>query len=371
MEKNAAKLLKKYLSGQCTPEEKAIVEDWYVQFPYQRNSPSAEQIAASHEEVIGRLNLQKTKTFPFLKPLLVAASLLVCIGFGLIFFNRKADTPVVLAKKELKDVLPGGNKATLTLADGTVVDLDQALNGEISKQNGIIIRKTENGQLEYVVQDSPDAVSGTNTIATPRGGQYQVSLPDGTKVWLNAASSLKYPYPFDKNERLVELKGEAYFEVAKDQRRPFRVNTIHQTVEVLGTHFNVNAYADEPTLKTTLLEGSVKIEAGDNQVLLKPGQQAKLSTSNEQLVIDKSIDADQTIAWKNEVFAFNNEDIKSVMRQISRWYDIDVVYKGKITTEKYFGEIPRNTNLAEVFKILELNHIRVEVSGKTMTIIGD
>lgn len=184
-------------------------------------------------------------------------------------------------------------------------------------------------------------------------------------------SSLKYPYPFDKNERLVELKGEAYFEVAKDQRRPFRVNTIHQTVEVLGTHFNVNAYADEPTLKTTLLEGSVKIEAGDNQVLLKPGQQAKLSTSNEQLVIDKSIDADQTIAWKNEVFAFNNEDIKSVMRQISRWYDIDVVYKGKITTEKYFGEIPRNTNLAEVFKILELNHIRVEVSGKTMTIIGD
>lgn len=371
MEKNASKLLKKYLDGHCTPEEKAIVEDWYVQFPYQRNSPNAEQIAASHDEVMGRLKLHQTKTFSFLKPLLVAASVLVCIGLGFIFLNRNSDKPLTIAKTELKDVLPGGNKATLTLADGTVVDLDQALNGEIAEQNGIIIRKTENGQLEYVVQDSPNAVSGTNTIATPRGGQYQVSLPDGTKVWLNAATSLKYPYPFDKNERMVELKGEAYFEVAKDQLRPFRVKTTHQTVEVLGTHFNINAYTDEPALKTTLLEGSVKVEAGAHQVFLKPGQQAKLSATNEQLVVDKTIDAEQSIAWKNDVFAFNNEDLKSVMRQISRWYDIDVVYKGKITTEKYFGEIPRNTNLSEVFKILELNHIRVEISGKTMTIIGD
>jgi len=371
MENNAAKLLKKYLSGQCTPEEKALVEDWYLQLPFQRKSPNAEQIAASHEEIGGRLNLHQTKTFSYLRPTLVAASLLVCVGLGFVFLNQKSKTSSTFAKTELKDVLPGSNKATLTLADGSVVDLDHAVNGELAKQNGIVIRKTENGQLEYVVQDNPNAVSGTNTIATPRGGQYKVRLPDGTMVWLNAASSLKYPYPFDKNERLVELRGEAYFEVAKDHHRPFRVNAIHQTVEVLGTHFNINAYIDEPALKTTLLEGSVKVKAGNSQVFLRPGEQSKLNAINEQLVIDKNIDAEQSIAWKNEVFAFNNEDIKSVMRQISRWYDIDVIYRGKITTEKYFGEIPRNTNLSEVFKILELNHVQVEISGKTLTIIGN
>ncbi len=372
MEKNASKLLKKYLSGQCTPEEKAIVEDWYLQLPFQKNAPVAERIEAGHDEVLERLKQRpKTKSIGYLKHIAVAASILLCVGLGLVLFNRKIEPVAGLAKKKLEDVLPGGNKATLTLADGSVVDLDKALNGEITKQNGIVIRKTENGQLEYVIQDNPDAVSGTNTIATPRGGQYQVTLPDGTKVWLNAASSLTYPYPFAKNERLVELQGEAYFEVAKDRQRPFRVVANHQTVEVLGTHFNINAYNDEPILKTTLLEGAVKVKTEGSEVRLKPGEQAKFNAANAQLVVDKNIDADQYVAWKNEVFSFNNEDLKSVMRQISRWYDIDVVYKGKITTEKYFGEIPRSANLSEVFKILELNHINVEVAGKTMTISGN
>lgn len=372
MEKNAAELLKKYLSGQCTPEEKAMVEDWYLQLPFQKKAPAAEQIEASHDEVLDRLKQRpKTRGIGYLKHIAVAASILLCVGLGFVLFNRKIEPVAGLAKKKLEDVLPGGNKATLTLADGSVVDLDKALNGEITKQNGIVIRKTENGQLEYIIQDDPDAVSGTNTIATPRGGQYQVSLPDGTKVWLNAASSLKYPYPFAKNERLVELQGEAYFEVAKDRQRPFKVRANQQTVEVLGTHFNINAYTDEPMQKTTLLEGAVKVVAGGNEVRLKPGEQAKFNAASTELMVDKNIDPDQYIAWKNEVFAFNNEDLKSVMRQISRWYDIDVAYKGKITTEKYFGEIPRSANLAEVFKILELNHVHVQVSGKTMTITGN
>ncbi|WAC39000.1 FecR family protein [Pedobacter sp. SL55] len=372
MEKNAAKLLKKYLSGDCTPEEKAIVEDWYLQLPFQKKAPNAEQVEASHDEVLGRLKLRpKTRNIGYLKPIAVAASILLCVGLGFILFNREIAPTATLAKRKLEEVLPGGNKATLTLADGSVIDLDKALNGEITKLNGIIIRKKEDGQLEYIIQDNPGAASGTNTIATPRGGQYQVSLPDGTKVWLNAASSLTYPYPFAKNERSVELQGEAYFEVAKDRQRPFKVKASQQIIEVLGTHFNVNAYNDEPTQKTTLLEGAVKVAAGGTEVKLKPGEQAKFSAVNTQLVVDKNIDPDQYVAWKNEVFAFNNEDLKSVMRQISRWYDIDVVYKGKITTEKYFGEIPRSANLSEVFKILELNHVHVQISGKTMTITGD
>jgi len=372
MEKNAAKLLEKYRSGQCTPDEKAMVEDWYLQLPFQKMAPNAEQIETSHDEVFGRLKLvSKVKSIGYLKHIAVAASVLLCIGLGLVLFNRKVETVGKLAKKELEDVLPGGNKATLTLADGSVIDLDQALTGEISKQNGIVIRKTEDGRLEYIIKDTPDALSGSNTITTPRGGQYQVSLPDGTKVWLNAASSLKYPYRFAKNERFVELQGEAYFEVAKDRERPFKVRANQQMVEVLGTNFNVNAYNDEPMQKITLLEGAVKIAVGGSEVKLKPGDQAKFNAANAQLEVDKNIDPEQYVAWKSDVFAFNNEDLKSIMRQISRWYDIDVVYKGKITTEKYFGEIPRSANLSEVFKILELNHVHVQIVGKTMTITGN
>ncbi|WP_246076933.1 FecR family protein [Pedobacter ureilyticus] len=372
MEKNAANLLKKYLSGQCTPEEKAIVEDWYLQLPFQKNAPTTEQIEASHEEVLGRLNPRpKTRSIGYLKHIAIAASILLCVGLGLVLFNKKIEPVPAVAINKLENVLPGRNKATLTLADGSVIDLDQALTGDLSKQNGIVIRKTEDGQLEYVIQDKPDAISGTNTITTPRGGRYQVSLPDGTKVWLNAASSLTYPYPFAKNERSVMLQGEAYFEVAKDKQRPFKVTANQQMVEVLGTHFNINAYNDEPLQKTTLLEGAVKVAVGGNEVKLKPGEQAKFDPANTQLLVDKNIDPDQYVAWKNEVFAFNNEDLKSIMRQISRWYDIDVVYKGKITTEKYFGEIPRSANLLEVFKILELNRVHVQISGKTMTITGN
>ncbi|RYG09581.1 MAG: FecR family protein [Chitinophagaceae bacterium] len=372
MENNAERLLKKYLAGQCTTEEKAVVEDWYLQFPSQRDIPNHKLIESSKKEVFNRLNFRaKSTSLVILKQIAVAASILLCIGLAIRSFNRQTSTTPSLVKKELKDVLPGSDRAVLTLADGRVIDLDKAKVGEIARQNGIITRKLENGQLEYFIQDPTVAAMGMHTIATPRGGQYQVNLPDGTKVWLNAASSLKYPYIFAKDERLVQLNGEAYFEVAKDKHRPFKVQTNQQTIEVLGTHFNVNAYADEPELKTTLLEGAIKVNVADKQIRLKPGEQSKLVTNTDQLSIDRNIDPNQFVAWKNDIFSFNNDDLKTVMRQISRWYDIDVRYDGKITHEKYFGEIPRNTNLSEVFEILELNHIKVEITGKTMTIIGN
>ncbi|MFF5381197.1 FecR family protein [Pedobacter suwonensis] len=372
MEKNARKLLDKYISGNCTPEEMAVVEDWYHQLPFEKNAPQHSVIAASKKEVWNRLNRgRKSLKLVTVKWIAVAASIILCLSVVLYFVTRHSAAPLT-AKAELKNILPGRNKAVLTLADGTIVNLDDAKNGQIADQSGIVIRKAKNGQLEYIIKEIPNAkVTGSNTITTPRGGTYQVNLPDGTKVWLNAATTLKYPYAFAKNERLVELNGEAYFEVSKDRARPFRVKTAAQTVEVLGTHFNINAYRDETVVKTTLLEGAVKVSTPSGSVNLHPGEQSLLNAASARLSLNEQVDIDKEMAWKNNVFAFDNDDLQSIMRQISRWYDVDVVYHGKITSEKYVGEIPRNSNLAEVFQILELNHVHIDARGKVLTITGN
>ena len=369
MEKNAKKLLDKFRAGHCTPEEIAIVEAWYLQLPFEKEAPDHLLIETSKEEVWNRLSPgRRSVKLVTVKRIAIAASIILCFSAGLYFMAGRNALPL-RAKTELKDILPGGNKAMLTLADGTVVNLDDAKNGQIASQNGIEIRKAKNGQLEYIIKEIPNAsVTGSNTISTPRGGQYQVSLPDGTKVWLNAATTLKYPYAFAKNERVVELNGEAYFEVSKDHTRPFRVKTERQTVEVLGTHFNINAYNDEAVVKTTLLEGAVKVSNASGSVNLHPGEQSKLNINTAKLIVYQEIDIDKEMAWKNNIFSFDNDDLQSIMRQISRWYDVDVVYQGKISTEKYVGEIPRNSNLAEVFKILELNHVHIDAKGKVLTV---
>ncbi|PWS30404.1 FecR family protein [Pedobacter paludis] len=371
MEKDAKKLLDKYLSGNCTPEEISFVEEWYIQMPIEKEAPSQAIIEESKNLVWSLLiKNRKPSILPLLKMVGVAASIVLCLSVGFYFLNRKSDLNQFTAKRQLKDVLPGGNKAVLTLADGRKVDLDDAKEGQIANQNGILIRKTKNGEIEYVAQAGASDISGINTISTPRGGQYQISLPDGSKVWLNAATTLKYPYSFGKGERLVELNGEAYFEVFKDKTRPFRVKTAEETVEVLGTHFNINSYNDEGAVKTTLLEGSVKVTSGLANVKLHPGEQSQLNKENNNLIVDKQLDLDKEMAWKNNIFSFDNDDLETVMRQISRWYDIDVVYKGKIKNEKYVGEIPRNSNLSDVFEILELNHVHTDIKGKVLTISG-
>ncbi len=373
MEKNAKILLDKYLSGNCTPSEKAIVEQWYLQLPFEGDTPQQHRITATQTEVWEKLQhgRQKAKQVLLFKRIAVAASILLCLSVGL-YLAMRNNEPQQFTVSAKNDVKPGRNKAILTLADGSVIDLDNAKTGEIAAQNGIIVRKTANGKLEYIVKDVANAnqAISTNLISTPRGGQYEVTLPDGTKVWLNAASTLKYPSSFAKNERKVELQGEAYFEVAKDKNRPFRVATKQQTVEVLGTHFNISAYNDETQVKTTLLEGAVNVSSGTNSLKLKPGQQALLNLADAKLRLNPNVDVDKEMAWKNDLFAFDNDDLKTIMRQISRWYDLDVVYQGKITDEKYVGEIPRNSNLSEVFKILELNHVHIDAKGKVLTVSG-
>ncbi len=276
------------------------------------------------------------------------------------------------------DAAPGKDGAILTLADGTQIILDDAANGQLATQNGTAVVK-EDGTISY----SPSGVGGTyNTMSTPNGRQYSLVLPDGSKVWLNAASSITFPTAFVGKERRVEITGEAYFEVAKDASKPFHVLTKDQDVTVLGTHFNINSYDDEEAIKTTLLEGSVKVSviAGNTtslrgtkqSVVLKPGQQSILSPSgvggNSPLTIHHSPDIENVLAWKNGMFNFTNADITEIMKQAARWYDVEVKYQGTTSKDKFKGKISRNTNLSQLLKILEINGVKWKIEGKVVTI---
>lgn len=267
-----------------------------------------------------------------------------------------------------KDANPGGNKAVLILADGSQIILDSAANGNLAMQGNANVTK-QDGQLIYNGKGDANQVA-YNTISIPKGGQYQLVLADGSKVWMNAASSLRYPAAFTGKERRVELTGEAYFEVAKDKGKPFKVNVAGKgEVEVLGTHFNINAYNDEPAIKTTLLEGVVKfsdINTNRSQ-LLSPGQQVQLK-NNGQLSLSNDIDIDEVMAWKNGLFRLNSADIPTLMRQVARWYDLDVAFEGKIPEGHISGTVPRSMSLAKVLEALQMSDIKFRIEGKKMII---
>jgi ferric-dicitrate binding protein FerR (iron transport regulator) len=287
--------------------------------------------------------------------------------------NEIATTTTTKNKPFKNDVPPGGDKAVLTLADGSTIVLDDAQNGNLTQQGNTKVIKL-NGKLAY---DPAKAGAGEivyNTISTPRGGKYQIELPDGTQVWLNAASSLHFPTAFIGRERKVEITGEAYFEVAPltpkgGQKIPFIVSVNGSEIEVLGTHFNVMAYSDEDAVKTTLLEGSVKFVNGNNTSLLKPGQQSQL-LRNGQVKVVSDVDVENVISWKNGMFQFENADMETVMRQLSRWYDVEVVFKSKKLHDPLHVEIPFNTNLSDALKILEeAGTAKFEIEGKRIIVI--
>jgi hypothetical protein len=296
----------------------------------------------------------------------------------------------VVAKNErtLKnDVEPGSNKAVLTLANGTTIVLDDASNGVVAQEGNAKVLKPEDGQLLYEKDgDTEKGELSYNTLATPRSGQYQLVLPDGTKVWLNSESSIHYPIAFAENERRVEITGEAYFEVAKlklssGQKVPFIVEKGDMQVEVLGTHFNVNAYNDESAIKTTLLEGKVRVVkktgAAQLSAVLAPGEQAVIAdakgkanrTDNDRIKINKT-DVDNVVAWKNGLFHFESADIKTVMRQLARWYDVEVVYeRTTMKNDPLFIEISRNTRLSDVLKVLEESgSAKFTIEGKKIVV---
>lgn len=391
-------ILERYNAGKASPQEAEYLTAYYNLFEtkpdFLQDENEKEIKDAVKLKVDARIELYNThadldgtkdempevvKTTPrvglIIQRYAAAAIILITLGIGAYFITGK-NNQKALPAIALQDRVPGGNKAVLTLANGKQIVLDEAGKGEIAQQPGISISNTPEGQIVYTVTgetaSAENEIPGrSNTISTPKGGQYQVVLSDGTKVWLNSASAISYPSTFSTQQRLVELRGEAYFEVAKNAKVPFRVKTAVQTVEVLGTHFNINAYDDEPLMKTTLLEGSVSVSAGGEQQMLVPGQQARVNKKGTTIQVGDDVNPDKIVAWKNGVFSFEHDDLKSVMRQISRWYDVDVVYTGPVPEDKFLGEISRNSKLSEVLKILELNNVRFKISGKVITVSGN
>lgn len=307
-----------------------------------------------------------------------AAAILFFVSTGIYYALKDREVPAIAknntAKTDTaKGVLPGGNKAVLLLADGTAIVLDSSSNGSIASQGATNVIKLNTGQLVYRSADGKNDVVLFNTLTTPRGGQYQVTLADGTVVWLNSGSSLRYPTVFAGAERRVEITGEAYFEVAKKTNQPFKVKINLASgqggeIVVIGTHFNVNAYDDEPAVNTTLFEGSVKVNNAAGTNFIKPGQQLQYNKL-KQNKIDNNPDMEQVIAWKEGRFQFENADINQVMRQLTRWYDIEVEFKGNITTH-FGGTIPRNVNILKVLHLLEATgEVHFKVNDKKITIL--
>ncbi|WP_214071809.1 FecR family protein [Mucilaginibacter sp. dw_454] len=373
-----AKLLKRYRKGIATAEEMQVLESFYKLFEVQEELISDQNETEFRELQAGlkrRIDakIDESHAIPHifsyrkLAVRLSAAAILLLIGGGVFFWTRHANQQQTQLQAK-NTIQPGGNRATLLLANGTRIDLTTASKGVIATQANIAIHKNAQGLLVYTVNPTTTVSGsiGSNTISTPRGGQYEIVLPDETHVTLNAASSLSYPVVFAGNERVVELTGEAYFEVSKDKTRPFKVKSNSQTVTVLGTHFNINAYADEAAVKTTLLEGSVEVSAGNAAERIIPGQQAVLGQNGQ--IIKKTVDLDKEIAWKNGLFAFDGDDLKTIMRQISRWYNVDIDYAGSFPEERFYGEIARSSKLTDVLRIMEINHAHFEIEGRRLTV---
>ncbi|MDP4214479.1 MAG: FecR domain-containing protein, partial [Bacteroidota bacterium] len=300
-----------------------------------------------------------------------AAAALIFITW-IFFFTNKKPTPVI-ALRPTHDVAPGRNRATLTLANGTVIALDSLRDGQLALQGNTKVVKLNNSQLYYKAENhtngTDSAVLSYNTITTPKGGQYQVTLSDGSKVWLNSDSRLKFPTVFRGRERKVELSGEGYFEIEKNAGMPFSVLVNQMQVQVLGTQFDIMAYGDEKTVNTTLLQGAVKVEQGNLARQLVPGEQAVLDAPGNRMSILHP-DVQKVIAWKNGIFEFQNTDLPAIMRQLSRWYDIDVHYKVEPGKPELGGSISKHLNLSQVLNMLEkngINHFSIE--GRNVTVL--
>ena len=303
-----------------------------------------------------------------------AASVILLLGVGTyIRTSRETKPDIVQAYASKKhDVPPGHDGAILTLADGRQIVLDSVQNGSLATQGTTRITKLNNGQLNYSLSTGKPSEILCNTLTTPRARKATVILADGTQVWLNAASSIKYPTAFAGNERLVEIAGEAYFEIKKNAQMPFVVRRAgsDKIIQVLGTRFNVNAYDDEDAMKTTLLEGSVKVIRGRNSSILRPGQQAILGKgSGDGIRVVDDTNIDEVMAWKNGRFQFSNMDLKTIMRQLTRWYDVDVVFEGRVPDIRVGGFIHKDVNLSTVMEFLGENGVHYKIEGNKITIL--
>ena len=371
-------LYEKYKAGNCTPDDIRLLEEYKDSFELtdgEWNDPTAnkEQIRlAIYTTLQKNINTLSIKLTP-VRYWVAAATLIFALGASLLIYRSQKNTKNLLANKpgHIKtNILPGSNKAILTLANGSKIILDNSRRGKLTSQGTATVNKTNNGQLVYNIDNKlPQGTTLYNTATTPRGGQYELVLSDGTKVWLNAASSLKYPVAFSGNERHVELTGEAYFEVAKNAKMPFSITVKGTTIQVLGTHFNVLAYSDDNNLVTTLLEGSVKMKKANSEVIIKPGQQALLTDGQANYQVS-DVNTDMAVAWKNGYFMFDNDNIQNIMKEIARWYDVDVRYNGTPKDQIYGGTVSRFANVTDLLRILELTGtIHFKIEGRVITVM--
>ncbi|ASU34466.1 FecR family protein [Mucilaginibacter xinganensis] len=383
MENRYQELAKKWLDNTITPAEQAEFAAWYnsdQDRPVNIPLAFAENEEALRQRILNKINRDiKKKPEPALTLvpawLKVAASiLLLSVIYMRYYANTKRPVKPLAAtnrKPQLKnDVKPGGNKAILTLANGSQINLNDVKNGLLASQGQTLLKKDKDGQLSYHHTGTSPKDSATiyNMVTTPKGGQFQLVLSDGSKVWLNSASSITFPTAFAKNERRVTITGEAYFEIAKNKHLPFRVVSGKQTVEVLGTHFNINAYTDETAIKTTLIEGSVKISAYNQTALLVPEQQSSILYNAPGRINITKVDTEDILAWTNGNFQFEKAEIPFIMRESARWYDVNVKYEGELPKRHFSGSISRNVNLSELLKMLKYTGINFKIEGKTIIV---
>lgn len=385
-------LLAKYSSDECTVSERLELMSILKQSCYEKevkkiiedeiardvsNSNADPKLSIKRADILFNkiINSQKKEPGKLLNQwrFAAAAIIIAMIGtFSYLWFQQsktqQLTATITKSKPALKtDALPGSKGAILTLSNGQQIILDSAGNGKLTSQGSTVI-VNKNGQIIYNVKGSGSNEVLYNTMTTPRGRQYQLLLSDGTKVWLNSESSIRYPAAFAGDIRDVTVTGEAYLEVAKNPKIPFVVKVDNMEVKVMGTHFNINAYHDEETIKTTLLEGSVKVSNAENTAVLAPGEQSKVSkTGSIQLI--KNADLEAAVAWKNGVFLFDKADIQSVMRQIGRWYDLEIAYEGEIPKDRFGGKLPMNAKVSQVLGALEQTQVHFKIEGKKVIVL--
>ncbi|MFB6456814.1 FecR family protein [Chitinophaga sp. Hz27] len=383
-------LLDKYLAGNISTAEKVklqalLASNEYWELLQAHLDHDWEQLPAETDDTdpLGKAIYEKVQQHAFteqhlMQPVYISkrkwwavasVAVVITVSATLYYFSVKSNHHKdELANAMQNDVAPGGDKAILTLANGQKVILDSSKQGIILSQSGLTVQKNGTGRIVYQVSGKTNAPVEFNTITTPPGGQFLIVLPDGSKVWLNSCSSLHFPTDFREPQRNVDLKGEAYFEVADNARQPFHVTVNEIDIKVLGTKFNVMAYPDEDNIRTTLLQGAVQLWNINKPLLLKPGEEGRYNR-NQSTLMAIAGNEEEALAWKNGYFSFEHADLKSITRQLARWYDLEIVYEGSLPEQKFMGMISRNGPLSGALNVLKGMGVSSRLEGKRLVIM--
>ncbi|WP_207427590.1 FecR family protein [Pedobacter sp. SYSU D00535] len=379
-EQEYLKLAKKYLAGEASPEEYELLRRHNENFQLSEDdwTPEMGEKELIYQQLTESVfdgveaGLQRRKLWTSYGR--IAAVLLVFLAVGIVFWMRKGAASAEIAKAPAKGekIKPAGNVAYLTLSDGSKVSLGEG-EAKLGIEHGIQLKKGADGLLLYDLSHANPEIRDSepvyNTLTTPKGAHYRLILADGTKVWLNASSSITFPVTFSGDTRDVELSGEAYFEVVENKHKPFTVKTKRTEVKVLGTHFNVSAYADDPITRTTLLEGSVQLKHGTQAALLLPGQKGEVAEGNPALRVAKA-DLQEAVGWKNGLFIFRDENIVEVMKKVARWYDVQVEFEGNVKTKAFGGTVSRFKDITEILDLMQLaGGIHYKIEGRRVVIM--